>query len=93
MQGISAKEHESIVAAFRKFEELSLNFKAPPEEDMHTRNGMKELTNTYNRFRYLLSELEVCTKEYTKQKKTVQSTMYKRIRKMKSEMQKSNFFS
>lgn len=92
MQGISAKEHENIVATFRKFEELSLGFKhsAPLEEDILTYKNMTELTAIYNRFRVLLSELEVCTKEYTRQKKSVQSMMYKRIRKMKGEMQKGN---
>ena len=93
MQGISAREHENIVATFKKFEELSHVFKNSVsfEEDLDTRKNMAELTDIYNRFRMLLSELEVCTKEYTRQKKSVQSMMYKRIRKMKSEMQKKNF--
>lgn len=90
MQGISAKEHESMLEGFRKFEYLSLKMedKVLIKEDTLTREGMAELTETYNRFRVLLSELETCTKEYSKQRKFIQSVMYKRIRKMNTEINK-----
>lgn len=88
MQGISAKEHEGMLEGFRKFEDLSLKIKNKDvtKEDILTRDGMAELTETYYRFKVLLSELEKCTKEYSKQRKFIQSVMYKRIRKMNSEV-------
>lgn len=90
MQGIDAKEHRNILEAFRRFEELSsvIKDKITIEEETKTREGMEELTDTYSQFKYLLSELETCIKGYEKKRKSVQSVMYKSIRKMNSEVQK-----
>ncbi|MFB9110325.1 hypothetical protein [Flavobacterium gyeonganense] len=90
MQGIDAKEHRNILEAFRKFEELSsvIKDKITIEEETKTREGMDELTDTYSQFKHLISELETCIKGYEKKRKSVQSIMYKSIRKMNSEMQK-----
>lgn len=90
MQGIDAKEHRNILEAFRRFEELSsvIKDKITIEEETKTREGMEELTDTYSQFKNLLSELETCIKGYEKKRKSVQSVMYKSIRKMNSEVQK-----
>lgn len=86
MQGIDAKEHKNMLEAFRRFEELSsvIKDKISIEEEINTREGMEELIGTYQHFKYLLSELEMCIKGYEKKRKSVQSIMYKSIRKMNS---------
>ncbi|WP_281310426.1 hypothetical protein [Flavobacterium flavigenum] len=92
MQGIDAKEHRNILEAFRRFEELSsiIKDKITIEEETKTREGMEELTDTYSQFKHLLSELETCIKSYEKKRKSVQSVMYKSIRKMNAEVQKKS---
>jgi len=91
MQGISAKEHEKMLANYQRFEELTRAVNSTVlAEDIKTRGNIVKLRETYNRFCSLLSELEQCTKEYGKQKKAVQSIMYKRIRTMNSELRKKS---
>lgn len=90
MQGINAKEHQSMLDAFHKFEELSLVIKEniTKEEESYNRKGMEDLIGTYHQFKYLLAELESCTKEYAKKKKAVQRVLFKSIRRMNAEMRK-----
>lgn len=90
MQGINAKEHQNVIEAYRKFEELVkiVENKLPQEEDNKTRKGMEEIRSLYFKFCSLLSELNHCTQQYEKKKKVVQSRMYKNIRKMSSELRK-----
>lgn len=92
MQGIDAKEHKNMLEAFRRFEELSsvIKDKISIEEEIKTREGMEELIGTYQHFKYLLSELETCIKGYEKKRKSVQSVMYKSIRKMNSGIRKKS---
>jgi hypothetical protein len=91
MRGISAKEHEQLLDAFRKFELLvsEARVKMNLEDNIKTREGVAELSSSYRHFRFLLSELELCTKEYEKRRKTVQNILYKSIRKMNTEMRKN----
>lgn len=87
MQGIDANEHKNMLKAFRRFEELSsvIKDKITIEEEIKTREGMEELRDAYQHFKYLLSELETCVKGYEKKRKSVLSLLYKSIRKMNSE--------
>lgn len=91
MQGIDAKDHKNMLKAFRRFEELSsvIKDKITIEEEIKTREGMEELRGIYQHFKYLLSELETCIKGYESKKKSVQSVLYKSIRKMNSELEKN----
>jgi hypothetical protein len=92
VQGIDAKEHKNMLEAFRRFEELSsvIKDKITIEEEIKTREGMEELRDTYQHFKYLFSELEMCIKGYEKKRKSVQSIMYKSIRKMNSGIRKKS---
>ena len=92
MQKISTREHRSMMDAFRKFDALtrSLKHKINPDEDLMTREGIKELQMLYFRFFDLLSELDDCAKNYEKEKKKIQSILNKNIRKMNSELKKKN---
>ncbi|WP_163401431.1 hypothetical protein, partial [Flavobacterium fluviatile] len=91
MQGIDTNEHKNMLEAFRRFEELSsvIKDKITIEEEIKTREGMKELIGTYQHFKYLLSELESCKKGYEKKRKSVQGVLYKSIRRMNSEIKKN----
>ncbi len=90
MQGINAKDHEYMMNAFRRFEELSLTVKDKTsiQENFLTCQGMAELADNYQKYKSLLSELEQCTKAYITKKKSVQGVMYKSIRKMNTEIRK-----
>ncbi|MFD1604462.1 hypothetical protein ACFSJW_13720 [Flavobacterium artemisiae] len=92
MQGIDAREHKNLLETFRRFEELSSEFndRITIEEETKTREGIKELTGNYSQFKNLVSELETCIKGYEKKRKSVQSVMYKSIRKMNSDVQKKS---
>ena len=93
MEGINAKDHENIMRAFRRFEELSsiVKNKTSIEEDSMTREGMAKLADNYQKYKSLLSELEQCTKAYVKKKKSVQGVMFKSIRKMNTEVGKKSY--
>lgn len=91
MKGISAKDHEYMLEAFRRFEELTSVAQLAVEEDIRTREGMEEITVLYRNFRKLLSELDQCTKEYENRRKVVQSVMYKNIRKMNSQIRNKRY--
>lgn len=88
MQGINAKEHQNVIEAYRKFEELVkiVENKLPQDEDNKTRKGIEELRNLYFKFHSLLNDLSHCTQQYEQRKKIVQSGMFKSIRKMKSQL-------
>ncbi|MFP9097946.1 hypothetical protein ACLI09_02735 [Flavobacterium sp. RHBU_24] len=79
--------------AFCRFEELSsiVKNKTSIEEDSITREGIAKLAENYQKYKSLLSELEQCTKEYVKKKKSVQGVMFKSIRKMNTEIGKTQY--
>lgn len=93
MQGINAKDHEYMMGAFRRFEELSSVVKnnTSIEEDFRIREGIAKLADNYQKYKSLLSELEQCTKAYVKQKKSVQGVMFKSIRKMNTQLGKISY--
>ena len=90
MQKISKREHQSMIEAFRKFDELTrlVKYQINEGEDLITREGIKELRTLYNRFYTLLQELDSCAKSYEKEKKKIQRVLNKNIRKMNSEFKK-----
>lgn len=92
MQGISAREHQFLLEAFQRFEQMALivENKISTEEDSKAREGMAELKNMYHRFKILFSELDQCTKEYEVKRKLVQRILSKSIRKMNPEIRKKN---
>lgn len=92
MRGINTKEHQVIVEAFKKFEQLaSITAQTlSDEEDHKTRQGVEELKMLHLRFRNLLTELDNCTRRYEEKRKAVQSVMYKSIRKMNTELKRKH---
>ncbi|WP_294818506.1 hypothetical protein [uncultured Flavobacterium sp.] len=90
MQGISAKEHQMMVAAFYKYEQMAqvAQSSISDEEDTKAREGIAELQNLHSDFCRLLSELEVCVKNYQTRRRSVQSLMHRCIRKMNPEVKK-----
>ncbi|WET01779.1 hypothetical protein [Flavobacterium sp. YJ01] len=91
MNGISAREHRTIAAAFDKFESMSSVFSYVLEEsqDSEIREGMESLEKLYEQYNKLYSELEKCIKEYEGKKKRVRMAVNKGNRKLLSELQKN----
>ncbi len=94
MRGINTKEHQVIVEAFKKFEQLARisAHTLSVEEDHKTRQGVEELQMLHLRFRNLITELDGCTKQYEEKRKAVQSVMYKSIRKMNTELKRKHHY-
>lgn len=86
MQGIHAKDHKILMEVFKKFEQLQIAVpdKISSEENAKIKEGMAEVMMLYVRFQELFHELGQCTKRYERQKKILQSNMYRNIRKMNS---------
>ncbi|MEO4005700.1 MULTISPECIES: hypothetical protein [unclassified Flavobacterium] len=92
MRGINTKEHQVIVEAFKKFEQLARisTHTVSVEDDHKTRQGVEELQMLHLKFRNLITELDNCTKRYEEKRKAVQSVMYKSIRKMNTELKRKH---
>ncbi|MBB4801611.1 uncharacterized protein YaaN involved in tellurite resistance [Flavobacterium nitrogenifigens] len=91
MNGISAREHRIIAAAFDKFEAMSSVFSYVLEESQESeiREGMESLEKLYEKYNKLYGELEKCIKEYEGKKKRVRTAVNKGNRKLLSELQKN----
>ncbi|RWW91949.1 hypothetical protein [Flavobacterium cerinum] len=91
MQKISKREHQTMIEAYRKFDEFNrlVKYKINEEENLITREGIEELRTLYLRFYTLLQELDSCAKNYEKEKKKIQGVLNKNIRKMNSELRKN----
>lgn len=90
MQGISAKEHQLIMANFNKYEQMAMiaRGKISDEEDTKTREGIAELRKIHTDFQRLLREMHTCVKDYENRRKSLQSVMHRCIREMNSEVEK-----
>jgi uncharacterized protein YfbU (UPF0304 family) len=84
MQGINSSEHRILLAAFRKFEQMSVisSNKIEEEEGINTRLAMEELDALYDKFQILFAELEKCTKQYELKKKSTRSIINRSLRKL-----------
>ena len=94
MQGINARDHQSLLAIFQKFEQMALiaKSKISIEDDNKAREEMQELKNMYYKFKILFSELDQCTKDYDVKRRSVQRILNKNIRKMQPEIVKKNVY-
>ncbi|QOG00695.1 hypothetical protein [Flavobacterium sp. MDT1-60] len=84
MQGINSSEHRILLAAFRKFEQMSAisRNKVEENEDANTRRAMEELDALYDKFQILFAELENCAKQYELKKKSTRSIINRCLRKL-----------
>lgn len=84
MQGINSSEHRILLAAFRKFEQLSATSRNKIEENdtANTQRAMEELDALYDKFQILLAELDKCTKQYELKKKSTRSIINRNLRKL-----------
>jgi hypothetical protein len=90
MQGIDNREHRNLLDVFQKYEYMLLNVdEIESEEDVRIRKEMAEITVLYNNFKFLLAELEKCTKDYESKKKYTRSILHRSIRKLTTEIQKN----
>ena len=84
MQGIKPSQHQDILKALEKFDDLLTNFGSIIPEDRETfiRDKAAELKGTYDYYQILLKELEQCIHSYKGMHESLRKVVYPCVRKM-----------
>ena len=90
MQGIKPTQHQDILKALTKFEELIPSYGIIVTEDLEAfiRSKAAELKSTYDYYQLLLRELEHCIQSYEGMHESLRKAVYPCVRKMHTKSKK-----
>ena len=90
MQGIKPSQHQDILKALEKFDDLVPNFGTVVTEDREEfiRTKAAELKGTYDYYQLLLKELEQCIQSYEGMHESLRKVVYPCVRKMYTKSKK-----
>ncbi|WP_343694317.1 hypothetical protein [Flavobacterium sp.] len=85
MRGIDNIEHRKLIQIFEKYKYESVAVKTASEDDLKIYENMEELDVLYTCFKTLLLELQRCVKDYEVKKRSTQSIIHKKLRRIKND--------
>jgi len=90
MQGIKPSQHQNILKALEKFNDLVPHFGTGVSEDREEfiRTKAAELKGTYDYYQLLLKELEQCIQSYEGMHESLRKVVYPCVRKMYTKSKK-----
>lgn len=90
MQGIKSTQHQDILKALEKFDNLIPDFGTiiPQDREAFIRNKAAELKGTYDYYKILLKELEHCIHSYEGVHESLRKVVYPSVRKMYTKSRK-----
>ena len=90
MQGIKSTQHQYILKALEKFNDLAPVFGSivPEDREAFIRDKAAELKGTYDYYQLLLKELEQCIQSYEGMHESLRKVVYPYVRKMNTQIQK-----
>lgn len=90
MQSLKSTQHQDILKALEKFDDLVPDFGTiiTEEREAFIRDKAAELKGTYDYYQLLLKELEHCIRSYEGMHESLRKVVYPSVRKMYTQSRK-----